>query len=65
LFINRAYFVIKDLDGLFKLMALPEGTYDVHIIPADTLIYRDTTITDVSVIANQITDIGIVTLEER
>jgi hypothetical protein len=54
-----------DLNGLFKLMALPQATYDVHIIPADTLIYRDTTITDVNVIANQITDIGIVTLEER
>ncbi|RKY99262.1 MAG: hypothetical protein DRQ13_02605 [Ignavibacteriae bacterium] len=54
-----------DLNGLFKLMALPEGTYDVHIIPADTLIYRDTTITNVNVIANQNTDIGLVTLEER
>ena len=54
-----------DLTGLFKLMALPEGNYDVHITPADTLIYRDTTITDVNVLANQITDIGIVTLEER
>jgi len=54
-----------DLNGLFKLMALPEGTYDVHIIPADTLIYRDTTITNVNVIANQNTDIELVTLEER
>jgi hypothetical protein len=27
--------------------------------------YRDTTITDVSVVANQNKDIGIVTLEER
>ncbi len=54
-----------DIAGLFKLMALPEGNYNVHITPADTLIYRDTTITDVNVLANQITDIGIVTLEER
>jgi len=54
-----------DIAGLFKLMALPEGNYNVHITPADTLIYRDTTITDVNVFANQITDIGIVTLEER
>ena len=53
-----------DLDGFFKLMALPEGTYDVHIIPADTLMYQDTTIANVSVVANQNTDIGIVTLEE-
>jgi len=54
-----------DFNGLFKLMALLEGIYDVHIIPADTLIYRDTTITGVNVIANQNTDIGVVTLEER
>ncbi len=54
-----------DFNGLFKLMALPEGTYAVHIIPADTLIYRDTTITGVNVIANQITDIGVINLEER
>jgi len=54
-----------DFNGLFKLMALPEGTYDVHVIPTDTLIYRDTTITGVNVIANQITDIGVINLEER
>jgi hypothetical protein len=54
-----------DLNGLFKLMALPEGTYDVHIIPDDTLVYRDTTVTDISVVANQNTNIGIITLEER
>lgn len=54
-----------DLNGLFKLMALPQGSYDVHIAPADTLAYKDTTISDVSVFANQNSDIGIVTLEER
>lgn len=52
-----------DLQGFFKLMALPAGLYDVNIIPADTLIYRDTTITDIQVIANQDTDIGTITLE--
>jgi hypothetical protein len=54
-----------DLDGLFRLMALPEGIYEVNIVPADTIMHRDTTITDVSVLANENTDIGIVTLEER
>lgn len=52
-----------DLQGFFKLMALPAGLYDVNIIPADTLMYRDTTITDVQVMANQDTDIGTVILE--
>jgi hypothetical protein len=50
-------------DGFFKLMALHEGFYDVNIVPADTLVYRDTTFTNVQVIANQDTDIGTVTLE--
>ncbi len=54
-----------DIAGLFKLMALPEGSYNVHITPADTLVYRDTTITDINVMANQITDIGVITLENR
>ena len=52
-----------DLQGFFKLMALPAGLYDVNIIPADTLMYRDTTITDVQVMANQDTDLGTVILE--
>jgi hypothetical protein len=54
-----------NLSGFFKLMALLEGTYDVNIIPADTLTYRDTTITNVSVIANQTTDIGTVILNTK
>ena len=54
-----------DLQGFFKLMALPAGLYDVKIIPADTLVYRDTTITNIQVIANQNTDIVVVTLESR
>lgn len=51
-----------DLQGFFKLMALPQGIYDVSIIPADTLIYRDTTLTNIQVLANQDTDIGVITL---
>jgi len=54
-----------DLQGFFKLMALPAGLYDVNIVPADTLVYRDTTITNVQVMADQDTDIGTVTLETR
>ncbi|MBE0571874.1 MAG: DUF4382 domain-containing protein [Ignavibacteriaceae bacterium] len=52
-----------DLQGFFKLMGLPQGIYDVNIIPADKLIYRDTTITNIQVMANQDTDIGEITLE--
>ena len=54
--------------GFFKLMALLEGKYNVHIIPIDpndTLAYRDTTITNINVIANQDTDIGTITLGEK
>lgn len=54
-----------DLQGFFKLMAVPQGFYDVNIIPADTLIYRDTVITGVQVFANQENNIGTVTLEPR
>jgi len=42
---------------------LPQGFYDVNIIPADTLVYRDTVITGVQVFANQDTDIDTVTLQ--
>jgi hypothetical protein len=54
-----------DVNGLFKLMALPEGIYDVNIIPADTITYKDTIITGVNVIANQNTDVGTVTLSTK
>jgi Domain of unknown function (DUF4382) len=54
-----------DLQGLFKLMGMLQGLYDVNIIPLDTLLYRDTVITGVQVIANQDTDIGTVTLQPK
>lgn len=47
--------------GAFKLMALPAGTYDVTIVPNDTL-YADSTIVGVSVVAGQDTDLGSITL---
>jgi hypothetical protein len=54
-----------DLQGFFKLMALPQGLYDVNIIPADTLLYRDTVITNIQVVVNQETNIGTVTLQPK
>ncbi len=54
-----------DLQGFFKLIALHQGIYDVNIIPADTMMYRDTVITNVQVVANQETDIGTVTLQPK
>ena len=54
-----------DIQGFFKLMALNQGVYDVNIIPADTMIYRDTVITNAQVVANQNTDIGTITLQPK
>ena len=54
-----------DLQGHFKLMGLLQGLYDVNIIPLNTMVYRDTVITGVQVIANQETDIGTVTLQPK
>jgi hypothetical protein len=47
--------------GYFRLMALPAGIYNLHIDPSDTL-YRDTTLTGITVTAQHNTDIGTVTL---
>jgi len=49
------------LSGYFMLMALPEGTFPVHIEPADPA-YQDTTISAVQVIAEQNTDLGTIVL---
>ena len=54
-----------DLQGFFKLIALPQGIYDVNIIPADSLIYRDTVLVGIHVLANQETNIGTVTLQPQ
>nr|MBN2278800.1 DUF4382 domain-containing protein [candidate division Zixibacteria bacterium] len=48
-------------NGSFKLVALPEGTYDVTIAPLDTA-YPDTIITGVQVVAQEDNNIGIVIL---
>ncbi len=53
------------LTGAFKLVALPAGSYTIYIEPTDTLIYADTTITGISVVAQQNTDLGTITLRTR
>jgi hypothetical protein len=50
-----------DVDGYFKLMALPEGKYNVEIFP-ENLAYKDTVIENVNVLANQNTNIDTVQL---
>jgi hypothetical protein len=51
-----------DVQGFFKLMALPQGTYNVEIDPLN-LAYKDTIITGINVLANQNNNIGIVELQ--
>ena len=50
-----------DSEGFFSLMALPEGTYDVHVDP-NNIAYSDTVVTNVDVSAGNITDIGVIDL---
>ncbi|RJP82262.1 MAG: DUF4382 domain-containing protein [Candidatus Zixiibacteriota bacterium] len=47
--------------GYFKLMALPEGIYAVHVEPTDTT-RQDTTISGVQVMAEQNTELGTIEL---
>ncbi|GAB4300086.1 MAG: hypothetical protein Kow0098_27100 [Ignavibacteriaceae bacterium] len=54
-----------DMNGFFTLMAVPEGIYDVSVLPADTSVYIDTTLTSIIVTANQNTDLGIITLHSK
>jgi hypothetical protein len=50
-----------DIDGFFKLVGLPAGTYSVQIVPDDDA-YADSTITDVVVVGGQTTNLGIIEL---
>lgn len=52
-----------DENGFFSLMALPQGTYNVNIDPANPA-YLPVVINDVIVTANNDTDIGIITLDD-
>jgi len=51
-------------NGSFKLVALPEGIYDVTIEPEDDG-YLSTTIMSIQVVAQQDADLGTVTLTEK
>ena len=50
--------------GSFKLMALLEGTYNINVIPTNVL-YNDTTIVNVNVIAKQNTDLSTINLQVK
>jgi hypothetical protein len=50
-----------DLDGFFKLMALPQGIYNVEMYPANAA-FKDTVISNIYVVAAQDTNIGIIQL---
>lgn len=50
-----------DTLGFFKLVGLSEGTYSVKIVP-DDVAYAESTLTDVSVVAGQTTDVGTIEL---
>jgi hypothetical protein len=50
-----------DVQGFFKLMALPQRTYNVEIATVNPA-YKDTVITGVNVLANQNNNIGLVEL---
>lgn len=55
---------MASLDGSFQLSLLAPGTYTL-IVDADTVAWRDTTITGVSVTAGQTTDVGTVSLSPQ
>ncbi len=48
----------------FQLVDLPEGTYDIRIVPGDPR-FLDTLLTSVAVVPRQITSIGAIVLQER
>ena len=50
-----------DQNGFFKLMCIKEGTYQVHVTPANIL-YQSLVIDNVIVNAQENTDLGIITL---
>lgn len=53
-----------DTTGYFKLMALPEASYNLNITASDTT-YSDTTITNVKVTSGANNDIGTITLTSK
>jgi len=59
---NDTVTTYPDIDGFFKLMALPAGTYNIEIHP-ENAVYKDTLISNINVLANQDTNIGLVQLD--
>lgn len=55
-------FAYPDSTGFFKLMALPEGMYDINIIPENNA-YNDTTLFNIEVIKENNTDLGTINLQ--
>jgi hypothetical protein len=53
-----------DINGFFKLMALPQGSYNVEFHPFNPA-YKDTIISGVNVLVNQNTDIDTVMLSNN
>lgn len=58
---DTASAVADTSSGAFRLMALPAGTYSVHIAPGDSA-YRDTTLAGVAVVAGHDTNLGTIPL---
>jgi hypothetical protein len=54
----------SDTSGYFKLVGLPAGLYSVQIVPDDAT-YADTSISDVSVVAGQNDDLGLIQLRSK
>jgi hypothetical protein len=48
--------------GSFQFLDLPEHSYSIKIFPADTLVWRDTTISNLSVTRGLARDVGIIRL---
>lgn len=62
--IDTSATIAEPFTGSFKLMALLQQTYRVEVYSANPA-YNDTTITNVVVVANNNTDLGIITLSEK
>ena len=57
-------FAYPDNNGFFKLMALPEGNYDINVFP-ENIAYKDTLIQNVAVVREENTDKGTINLIEK
>lgn len=58
-------YTIPDTSGYFKLVALPEDLYSVKVVPFDTMIYADTTISGINVLAEHTTDLDTIYLRVK